>query len=162
MGMDLYGRNPQNETGEYFRNTCWWWRPLWNYVSESCNDILTSKDIESGHYNDGHFIDEVKSVQISHRLTELLESGEVKKYEKEYDKYLESLPLEDCEYCEGTGTRTWDDGYEDCCVCNTEYTRVQGIPIGKKKSFETSYSFEESNVRGFRDFVKDSSGFEIC
>ena len=161
MGFDLSGRNPQSEKGSYFRNNCWWYRPLWNFVNEVCNDILTQKDYDSGNYNDGHFITKLKSKKITKRLTELLESGEVKKYEKGYMEHLNSIPLEDCEYCGGDGIRQWKDGDRDCNVCNTEWTREDGIPIGKKKSFETSYPFEESNVRRFRDFVKDSGGFEI-
>ncbi len=31
--------------GAYFRNNVWWWRPLWNYVTELCDDILTEEDI---------------------------------------------------------------------------------------------------------------------
>jgi hypothetical protein len=161
MGFDLSGRHPQSEKGSYFRNNCWWYRPLWNFVNEVCNDILTQKDYDSGNYNDGHFITKLKSKKITKRLTELLDSGEVMKYEKSYREHIDSIPLEDCEYCKGSGTRTWDDGDRNCNVCNTEWTRKDGIPIGKKKSFETSYPFEEGNVREFRDFVKDSGGFEI-
>ena len=84
MGFDLYGLNPkgdvpkpvitdwkddsisfeeqmkayqsyQNDTpGSYFRANVWWWRPLWQYITVACEDILTEKDIESGSYNDGH------------------------------------------------------------------------------------------------------------
>lgn len=28
MGMDIYGRKPKNESGKYFRASCWSWRPL--------------------------------------------------------------------------------------------------------------------------------------
>ena len=28
MGMDIYGRKPENEVGEYFRRNVWGWRPL--------------------------------------------------------------------------------------------------------------------------------------
>tara|TARA_Y100001938_G_C8053216_1_gene413028 strand:+ start:887 stop:1369 length:483 start_codon:yes stop_codon:yes gene_type:complete len=159
MGMDLSGVSPISSKGEYFRNNCWWWRPLWNFIHSL--DILTEDEYESGHYNDGQRIGKVKSKLISKRLTELLDNGEVKKYEEGYNEYLNSLPLEDCEYCEGDGIRTWEDGDKDCNVCNTEWTRKDGVPIGKKKPFETSYPFDEENVREFRDFVKDSGGFEI-
>ena len=81
MGFDLYGLNPkgdipkpvitdwedkkqtddffkyQDETpGSYFRTNVWYWRPLWQYVSVVCENILTEKDMERGEFNDGHRI----------------------------------------------------------------------------------------------------------
>ena len=35
-----------NNPGIYFRNNCWWWRSLWDYTYNECNDILTEKDWE--------------------------------------------------------------------------------------------------------------------
>ena len=46
--------------GIYFRNNVWYWRPLWQYVTVSCDDILTEKDMERGDYNDGHIISKTK------------------------------------------------------------------------------------------------------
>ena len=34
MGMDVYGKEPKNETGEYFRSNVWWWRRLWDFVCD--------------------------------------------------------------------------------------------------------------------------------
>tara|TARA_R110002110_G_scaffold99916_5_gene255139 strand:- start:365 stop:805 length:441 start_codon:yes stop_codon:yes gene_type:complete len=60
-----------NNKGIYFRNNNWWWRPLWIYVYDNCKDILTEKDYESGHYNDGHKISNTKAKRIATRLTKL-------------------------------------------------------------------------------------------
>ena len=30
----------QNTPGSYFRNNVWYWRPLWNFVCEVCDDCL--------------------------------------------------------------------------------------------------------------------------
>lgn len=65
MGFDLYGKNPQNETGRYFRNNVWWWRPLWSLVSFYGRDVLTKKDIEAGQYNSGHVITKKKAKELS-------------------------------------------------------------------------------------------------
>ena len=157
MGMDVYGRS-----GNYFRNNCWWWRPLSNYVSNQCKEVISQEDYDSGNYNDGHRVDYEKCEFIVEKLQKLVDDGSVKEYEKSYKKHLEELPLEDCEYCEGSGVRQWEEGDRNCNVCNTEHTRKEGIPIGKKKSFETSYPFSEENVIEFIEFVKESEGFEIC
>ena len=70
----------ENNPGVYFRNNCWWWRSLWDYVCNECDDILSERDWESGHYNDGHVISEEKAVQIGKRLNELIESGKAQTY----------------------------------------------------------------------------------
>tara|TARA_Y100000356_G_C11131374_1_gene220255 strand:+ start:356 stop:658 length:303 start_codon:yes stop_codon:yes gene_type:complete len=55
---DYHESNP----GVYFRNNVWWWRPLWSYVVNLCEDILTEEDIQHGSYNDGHEISQKKSI----------------------------------------------------------------------------------------------------
>ena len=34
--------------GVYFRNNVWWWRPLWNYVCEVCEDVMSQEDVAAG------------------------------------------------------------------------------------------------------------------
>jgi hypothetical protein len=53
MGMDVYGRNPRSEAGEYFRATIWSWPPIHALIAELCSDLLDEKTLESLAYNDG-------------------------------------------------------------------------------------------------------------
>ena len=118
MGFDLSGMNPnmtrpapelppfpertnkdwekyhdwqEENSGVYFRNNVWWWRPLWNFVSSSCESILTERDIESGSYNDGHRISKTKADRIARRLFKMIRNGDVKAYESAYKEHLDSL-----------------------------------------------------------------------
>ena len=127
MGFDLSGMNPnltrqepalppfpertdgdwekyhdwqEENSGVYFRNNVWWWRPLWNFVSSTCDSILTEKDIESGSYNDGHRISKTKADRIARRLFKLIRNGSVKSYESAYKKHQDSLHEDN-----------WDKGY---------------------------------------------------
>ena len=127
MGFDLSGLNPnmtrpepklppfpertdkdwekyhdwqEENCGTYFRNNVWWWRPLWNFVSSTCESILTEQDIESGSYNDGHKISKTKADRIARRLFKLIRNGDVKGYESAYKKHLDSLNKDD-----------WDKSY---------------------------------------------------
>lgn len=68
MGMDVYGEAPKNPKGEYFRNNCWYWRPLWDFIWEECSDIITERDYQAGHYNGGHVIAAAKAERIALRL----------------------------------------------------------------------------------------------
>ena len=54
MGMDVYGVNPLNETGEYFRASCWSWRPIHNAICNCEGEaILGSEAIEGIGFNQG-------------------------------------------------------------------------------------------------------------
>jgi len=94
MGMDVYGEAPKDERGKYFQNSCWSWRPLWNFVCEYCNDVLTEKDHNAGHYNDGYLIEKQRAERIAKRLRELCASGRVLDFEREYKLHMDSIPDE--------------------------------------------------------------------
>jgi hypothetical protein len=161
MGMDVYGNNPKSKVGEYFRNNCWYWRPLWDYVCQECKSIITAKDASAGHYNDGHLISATKAVLIANKLDSLLASGEVKAYAQGYKETMDAVPDEPCEICNGTGTRpggreqfgeAWLKETHGCNGCQGK---------GSRRPSATWYPFEESNVREFAAFVRESGGFRI-
>ena len=86
-----YNQYNDDNPGVYFRNNCWWWRPLWNYVCQTCSDILTDKDQASGNYNDGHEISRSKAKRISKRLFDLVDKGLTSKWQDEYEKEIKKL-----------------------------------------------------------------------
>jgi len=143
----------EKNPGGYFRNNVWWWRPLWNYVAELCDDILTEEDIENGHSNSGQLIDQEKCLVIAKRLVDKLQSGEVAKYKAARDRHLESLPQEDCDLCDATGVRNDAVVQGECNACRGK---------GTKPPWDTHYPFDEENVEEFKNFVKECGGFTIC
>ena len=184
MGFDLSGMNPnitrpepelppfkertdkdweaysdwQNDNcGVYFRNSVWEWRPLWNFVTATCDDILTEKDIRLGGYNDMHKISKTKAGRIAKKLHSMIEDGRVKEYEDGYKKQLASLEQIDCDICDATGKRqeppNTGAGDRECNGCNG---------TGKRDDWDKSYPFSEENVRRFANFCLNSGGFEIC
>ncbi len=161
MGMDVYGRDPENDKGEYFRNNVWWWHPLWMYVEETFPEI--AKLVPNAHSNDGDGLGKKNSIMLAKKIKANIKSGQVKQYAKEYTEAIEALPMEDCEYCSTTGKRTWEANsannltdqpiQKECNGCNG---------IGKRKSFDASYPFSEDNVIEFAEFLLYSGGFRIC
>jgi|TARA_B100000315_G_scaffold176590_1_gene165116 hypothetical protein len=148
--------NEEKNKGVYFRNNVWWWRPLWNYVNNVCY-FLTGEDYGGGGHNSGYIISKSKSLKISKVLEEELKSGRTKKYEEEYNNFIESLPLEECEICEGTGKRVKPPnrgkGDIHCNGCDGK---------GETENYLSHYPFDEENVREFLLFCKESGGFQIC
>jgi hypothetical protein len=86
-----YEEYHDNNPGIYFRNNVWWWRPLWSFITSTCDDILTEKDIVSGSYNDGRTISRAKAMKIAKRIEKLANDGSLDKYAETYDKQRKKL-----------------------------------------------------------------------
>ena len=150
MGMDVSGIKPVSETGSYFRNNCWWWRPLWNYCHHVAPDLIDEDLFSSGGYNDGAGLDASGAVKLAIILETKLAEGHTKHWENEYNLYLESLPDDDCSICNNNNR-----GYskkKDCNSCDGK---------GTQENWAKHYPFGVENVENFAKFLVDSGGFEI-
>ena len=172
MGMDVYGKNPVNETGNYFRRNVWGWRPLWNYVEEMHPEIAGL--VEHGYSNDGDGLGARNSKKLAKLLREDIFRGVVDTYVETRNKYLAELPKQDCELCAGTGIRKDPIGVEHG-MPERELPEAQAIILGrthgtcngcnnegKKDPWETHYYLEADDISEFADFLESCGGFEIC
>ena len=66
--------------------------------------------------------------------------------------YLDSLPLQDCEYCSATGIRNDEHVKGTCNACHGS---------GQVKSWATEYPFDVDNVIQFQEFLDNCGGFSI-
>ena len=94
MGFDIYGLNPKEESGSYFRANCWYWRPLWSYVISVTPD-LTKEEVQAGSDNSGNRIDEYVAEKIGNNILAEEKSGNLEKYYQDRLDYLNNLPKED-------------------------------------------------------------------
>lgn len=149
MGMDVHGKNATSETGAYFRNNCWWWRPLWDY----CESVsFVAQQVEYAQSNSGDGLDAEDARTLAETLFREIDAGRTLKYEQAYNARLAALPDVACEHCHGTGQR--NDAYVqgECNGCAGQ---------GQRRPFETYYPFTVENVREFAAFLQASGGFEI-
>ena len=122
-----------NNPGSYFRNNVWWWRSLWDYTYNECRDILTEKDWETGHHNEGHKISEEKAVAIGKKLNELIKSGKAQAYAEAHEEERKEAE-------EGNkGLKSGDEGYK----------------------WGASYPLYLENIQNFATFCSESGGFRI-
>ena len=158
MGMDISGKDPNPKVldeegapvGEYFRNNCWWWRPLWNYCAQIAPDLINEEVYERGQYNDGKGLNSKEARILGERLIKKYEDGSAKHYKEERILTLEALPLETCEYC--NDNNRGKNKRKECNPCGQ---------TGKRANWQLSYPFDERNVHDFGKFCVESGGFEI-
>ena len=73
MGMDICGRNPTGERGQYFCNNVWWWRPLADYCIKVAPDICAA--CRYWHSNDGDGLDATEAVILAEALRKEMDAG---------------------------------------------------------------------------------------
>lgn len=74
MGFDLTGIKPANDAGISFRRNIHGWPPLWRFICQNCDDILTALQMEEGFANDGIRISARQTKQIVERLENIINS----------------------------------------------------------------------------------------
>jgi hypothetical protein len=156
MGMDVFGINPKNKEGEYFRANVWYWHPLWSCL-EDLHPTLCQK-CESPHDNSGSGLNSRDSIALASLLKKDLQDGVIEKYITDYYDHINSLPMEDCIYCDKKGTRNWEQ--EDGTVLTKECNVCKGNL--KVPSFATSYHMDIHLMEEFQVFLENCGGFKIC
>ena len=137
--------------GVYFRNNCWWWRPLWNYCYMIADDIISEELFENGHSNSGAGLNDKDARLLGNRLLQQIREGKTIEYQAEYQQYLDDLPDDVCTFC--NGNNRGKNKMKDCTRCNG---------TGKSTNFNKHYPFDVDNVKEFAEFCIESGGFEIC
>jgi hypothetical protein len=160
MGMDVYGKAPSSETGKYFRNNVWWWRPLADYIIRTAPRIAAK--CPYWHSNDGAGLSAKDSIALADILQAEIDSGRCDAFAKIRDAELAAIPNEVCRLCDGTGVRKPipEVGAGDLKRGGLKCNACEGT--GSVRPSTTYYPFDVDNVRQFIAFLRESGGFEIC
>ena len=78
-----YDKYHEDNKGVYFRNNCWWWRPLWDFCHHIAPELIDEELWDSGHHNDGAGLNEEDSAKLSVKLMVSVEDGTAEMYEDE-------------------------------------------------------------------------------
>ena len=137
--------------GHYFRNNCWWWRPLWNYCHNVAPDLIDEKLFEDCHSNSGAGLDDKGAKKLGQLLLQEINNGNTIRYQAEYQQWIDDLPDDDCMRC--NNNNHGHNKKKECTNCDK---------TGKTKNWNKSYPFDIDNVREFAEFCLQSGGFRIC
>jgi hypothetical protein len=140
------------KVGVEFSNSSWEWRPLTWFLKEKMPGLFTQEVFDKCQYNDGYEVDCRTALLIASKLDVLIELGEVKQYQEEYEVMMGALPNSKCVLCGGSGNRVVSGNFRKCGVCNGS---------GFKDHSDKRYYFTEENVIQFRNFCRRSEGFKV-
>lgn len=133
MGMDVYGKAPASETGEYFRASIWSWRPIHELIEKT--NVLPPKMVEDMSFNDGAGPDAEQAKLLAYAL-ELMIHGMDDEHEFMLTSEIDGPVAE--------MIRQLSDN---------------GIEVISPRG--TVYSADVAHVREFIEFCRDSGGFEV-
>ena len=161
----------QENKGVYFRNNWWYWRPMWDFVNEKCNDLIDEELYDKGHGNDGE-VDQELAIDISKRILSKEVLDEAKRKQEEYDK--DAKPKQEFnELLSKAGHLYFDEIIKPMYPDKKNFTPADLEKLDKDaykkwatlifdlQYGETSYPFSWENVKEFGEFCAQSGGFEI-
>lgn len=159
--MDKY----ESQSGTYFRNNVWWWRPLADYVIRFTK-VVSDKDAESWHFNDNHKVNDQDAKMIAQQLEHLISTGHTKKYAEEFEllrkkaeKKNEVVEKELQAFSESVKKKYNQPGWAPIDFPKKE--KQQWDRILQKRNSMGNYPFNLENVKEFANFCKYSGGFTI-
>lgn len=174
MGMDVYGKNPTQKEGEYFRANLWYWRPLWNMtVFMDDGEIITDQVWQDCHLNDGAGLDARAAKKLAQTMRFAIEKGWVDTFIMHFNEKKAAIPMEECRVCATTGIRTDEKGVE-LGMPEKELDDVTAIAVGrthgwcnacngygKKEPMSTWYQMDKQFVEEWTTFLEFCGGFEV-
>ena len=154
-----------SQSGTYFRNNVWWWRPLADYVLEYTKVIPEDRK-ECWGYNDCCIINQKEAEMISQQLDHLIKSGHCKAYADQFEKnrkiiekHNDKIEKQLDKFCKEVEKKLGKSNLAPNEFPTEE--KKKWDKIYNKKNFNGNYPFSVDNVKEFSEFCKNSGGFTI-
>jgi len=164
--FELKDKYEDDNPGSYFRNNVWFWRPLWGYVCEVCDDYMTHDEMDNGYSNSGFEISEETAIHIAEKLSEKLADGSVDEREKEYELERAKAVAWNEEVrakMDKISKECKDKHGQDLVPANyPEPYNTQWQEAYSKEDWSANYPFSKENVERFAEFCNQSGGFQVC
>jgi hypothetical protein len=156
MGVDISGKKPKTEVGDYFQSNWWGWRPI-NYLCQLAAEKSKLKiDFSNWGSNDGKGLKTQKQCDKLADALELLMGSQLNVKDDD-DRVFLCLGS----WCEaGTGRMVSND-----TSLNTqfEYGEILYTPVVSESGqmVESSHSVSVFKIKQFITFLRSCGGFEI-
>ena len=152
--------------GVYFRNNCWWWRPLADFMIAHC-DWLTQEQQKHLHDNSGFEFSEHEAVTIADTLQKMVDAGTAKAREEENKKEMavaeewnKGINAQQGELEKEVKKETGDDKLVPYDY--PEPFKKKWDDLQKQTDRKAHYPFAEANIKEFICFLRECGGFKVC
>lgn len=158
MGVDISGKNPISETGDYFGSNWWGWRPINQLCQLAAYDSKLSIDFEYWGSNDGRGLE---TAEQCNELADALEDYLGKEIEAKDDDDRVFLCLGS--WCEAGTGRMVETAAQTSLNTQYEYGDILYTSVVSESGqlVEPSYSISIFRIKEFIKFLRECGGFEI-
>jgi len=162
QSQEFEDKNP----GVYFRNNCWWWRPLADFIIEKC-DWLTQEQQKHLHDNSGFEFSQHEAGTIADTLEKMVEDGTAKVREEVNKREMAVAE----EWNKGINKQQSELGEQakketgNAKIIPRDYPKhiyKKWDDLQKAEDRKASYPFVEANVKEFICFLRECGGFQVC
>ena len=160
--QEFEDKNP----GVYFRNNCWWWRPLAYFITEKC-EWLTTEQKERLQDNSGFEFSQHEAMTIADTLQKKVDDGTAAEREEENKKEMAVAE----EWNKGINAQQEELEKEviketgDAKLVPYDYPepfKKKWDDLQKSEDRRASYPFREENIKEFIKFLREGGGFQVC
>lgn len=153
-----------DQSGTYFRNNVWWWRPLAEYVIEHSKVINQDKiTLEGWTCNSGFEVDDELATQIANQLDALIKSNHTKKYQSTYMLRFKQAEIGNAKIQKEIDKLDKLPRNKDLAPADyNKKDRAEWDRLYYTQDRQANYPFSEKNVKEFSIFCRASGGFSIC
>lgn len=151
MGMDVYGINPADDDGDYFRANVWSWRPILSMI-ELANEmagktLLDQETLDSMGHNDGAGLNTQGECEF---LAQLLQQLVTPKNLSDAGFVVDG---EEINY------PIWDK--EKDLVTDAEGLLKRADEVDDLENYKSAYGTTFDHVKQFIKFLRSCGGFEV-
>ena len=82
--------------GIYFRNNCWYWRPLWDFCYNVAPELISDDLWADGHHNSGDGLNGEDAKLLGEKLLKAVSYGFAKKFKEHHED--QEKDIEDYKY----------------------------------------------------------------
>jgi hypothetical protein len=152
--------------GVYFRNNCWWWRPLADFMIAHC-DWLTQEQKERLHNNSGFEFSHHEAGTIADTLQKKVDDGTAadrekinKREMKIAEEWNKGLQKQQDALGEEAKKETGDKNIVPRDYPKHIYKKWNDLQGQTDR--KAHYPFKEANVKRFICFLRECGGFQVC
>jgi hypothetical protein len=152
MGMDVYGKNPSNGKGEYFRANVWSWRPIHSLIRVANviadGELFDEKTLDSMGYNDGAGLKTQNECNtLAYVLENIITPARLKEIGFVVDDEEFSFPVDQPGelVTDGTGL----------------LIRNSDVVLDDAKKVRSAYGTSLDHIKEFVEFLRHCGGFEV-